>query len=148
MGDEAAVQEKTYSEKVQKIIDEIKTFTIMDLKELKEAYEETFGVEAAAGFPAGMMLAGPAQGGGEEAAEAEEPTSFHLVLKDVGAKKIQVIKAVRQLTNLGLKDAKALVDGAVDAPAKVKESLSKEEAEAGKKAIEEAGGVAELEPAS
>jgi large subunit ribosomal protein L7/L12 len=147
MGDEAAVKEtKTYSEKVQKIIDEIKTFTIMDLKDLKEAYEETFDVEASAGFPAGMMMGAAAPAA--DAAEAEEPSSYNLVIKDVGPKKIQVIKAVRQLTNLGLKDAKALVDGAVSAPAKVKEGLSKEEAENGKKLIEEAGGAAIVEPVS
>ena len=145
MAEEAAVKEN-YSDKVQKIIDQLKTFTIVDLKELKDAYEETFGVEAAAGVPMGMAMM-PGAGAAEAAAPEEEATSFNLVLKDVGAKKIQVIKAVRQLTSLGLKDAKALVDGAVDAPAKVKEGLNKEEAESAKKLIEEAGGAAVLEPA-
>ncbi len=146
MSDAAAVKEgKAYSEKVQKIIDAVKTFTIMDLKELKEAYEETFGVQAAAGV-AVAAVAAPA-GGGEAAAAKEEPTAFNLVLKNSGDKKIQVIKAIRQLTNLGLKEAKDLVDGVATAPAKVKEGLSKADAENGKKLIEEAGGVATLEPA-
>ncbi len=143
MCDEVAVKEaKSYSEKVRMIIDTIKTFTIMDLKELKEAYEETFGVQAAAGVAV-------AQASAPVAAEAvkEEPTSFNLILKSSGDKKIQVIKAIRQLTSLGLKEAKDLVDGVVNAPAKVKEGLSKAEAENAKKLIEESGGTAVLEPA-
>lgn len=144
MCDEVAVkEEKAYSEKVRMIIDAIKTFTIMDLKELKEAYEETFGVKAAAG----VAVAASAAPAAEAAAAKEEPTSFNLVLKSSGDKKIQVIKAIRQLTSLGLKEAKDLVDGVANAPAKVKEGLSKAEAENAKKLIEDAGGAAVLEPA-
>jgi len=142
---EAAV--KAYSPKVQGLIDTLKQFTLMDLKELKEAYEETFGVKAAAGIPMGMM-AMPAAGGagGGDAAKPAEPTSFNVVLKEIGDKKIQVIKVVRELTSLGLKEAKDLVDSALQGPAKVKENLPKAEAEAAQKKLEEVGAVVVLSP--
>ncbi len=148
MAEEAATTEaesKTVSEKVQKVIDLLKDFTLLELKELKDVYEETFGVQAA-GVPMGMMPMGAPGGAGAEAA-AEEPTSFHVVLKEIGPKKIQVIKSVRELTSLGLKEAKELVDSVNQGPAKIKENVDKDEGEAAVKKVEEAGGVVELEPA-
>ncbi|MCB2212126.1 50S ribosomal protein L7/L12 [bacterium] len=113
---------------------------VLELVELKKALEEEFGVSAAAA-PVMMAGAAPAGGGGEAAAAEEEQTEFDVVLKDAGAKKIQVIKVVRQLTGLGLKEAKDLVDGA---PNTVKEAVPKEEAEDIIKQIEEVGGAAEM----
>jgi large subunit ribosomal protein L7/L12 len=107
----------------------------MDLNDLVKAFEEKFGVSAAA-----MAVAGPAGGGGGAAA-AEEQTEFTVVLADVGANKVGVIKAVREITGLGLKEAKDLVDGA---PKPVKEGVSKADAEAAKKKLEEAGAKADL----
>ena len=107
------------SEKVTALLEEIKTMSVLELSELVHAVEEEFGVSAAAA----VAVAGPAAGG--EAA-AEEKTEFDVVLKEVGANKIKVIKVVREITGLGLADAKALVDGA---PKTVKEAVSKEEAE-------------------
>ena len=101
------------SEKITAIVDSIAELTVLELKELKETIEETFGVTAAAV----AVAAAPAEGG---AAAAEEKTEFDVVLTDVGANKIQVIKAVREATGLGLKEAKAIVDGA---PATVKEAM-------------------------
>jgi len=145
---EAAVAteaKKAYSPKVQTLIDALKGFTLMDLKELKEAYEETFGVKAAAGIPMGMMpMGGAAAGASPEAAKAAEPTSFTVVLKEIGDKKIQVIKVVRELTGLGLKEAKDLVDSALQGPAKVKENLPKAEAEAAQKKLTDVGAVVTL----
>jgi large subunit ribosomal protein L7/L12 len=107
----------------------------MDLNELVKAFEEKFGVSAAA-------MAAPAAGGAAGgAAAAEEQTEFNLVLSEVGANKVGVIKAVREITGLGLKEAKDLVDGA---PKTVKEALSKADAEAAKKKLEEAGAKADL----
>jgi large subunit ribosomal protein L7/L12 len=106
----------------------------MDLNELVKAFEEKFGVSAAA-------MAAPAAGGGAAAPAAEEQTEFNLVLSEVGANKVGVIKAVREITGLGLKEAKDLVDGA---PKVVKEALPKADAEAGKKKLEEAGAKADL----
>lgn len=111
----------------------------MDLKELKDGYEETFGVQAAGMAMAAMPMAGAMPGG--EAAEADEPTIFNLVIKEIGPKKIQVIKAVREMTGLGLKEAKDLVDGV---PGALKEGVDKEEAEKVKKELEEAGAVVEI----
>ncbi|MCU0722244.1 MAG: 50S ribosomal protein L7/L12 [Planctomycetes bacterium] len=144
-----ATDKKAYSGKVQGVIDTLKQFTLMDLKELKEAYEETFGVKAAAGIPMGMMpmAGGAGGGGGAEPAKAVEPTIFTVVLKEIGDKKIQVIKVVRELTGLGLKEAKDLVDSALQGPAKVKENLPKAEAEAAQKKLEEVGAVIGLNPA-
>lgn len=125
---------------MEKIIDTIKNMKVLELVELKKALEEEFGVTAAA---APMMMAGggmPAAGG-EAAAAEEEKTEFDVVLTDAGAKKIQVIKVVRQLTGLGLKEAKELVDGA---PNTIKEAAPKDEAEDIIKQIEEVGGKAEM----
>ncbi len=112
------------------------SMTVMELNDLVKAIEEKFGVSAAA-------MAAPAAGGaaGGGAAAAEEKTEFNLVLTDAGANKVSVIKAVRELTGLGLKEAKDLVDGA---PKTVKEAMPKADAEAGKKKLEEAGAKVEL----
>lgn len=120
------------SEKLQTIISQVEQLTVLELAELVKAMEEKFGVSAAA--PA-MMMAAPGAAGG--AAPAEEKTEFNVELTDAGANKINVIKAVKEVTGLGLADAKALVDGA---PKVVKEGVKKEDAEAMKKKIEEAGG--------
>ena len=122
------------SEKITAIVDSIAELTVLELKELKETIEETFGVTAAAV----AVAAAPAEGG---AAAAEEKTEFDVVLTDVGANKIQVIKAVREATGLGLKEAKEMVDGA---PSVLKEGLAKADAEGLKKQLEEAGAEVEL----
>ena len=116
----------------EQIIEAISQKYIMEIVELIKAMEETFGVTAAAAVAAGPAAAAPA---------AEEQTEFTIVLAEAGDKKVNVIKAVRELTGLGLKEAKAVVDGA---PGVVKEGVSKEEAEAAKKALEEAGAKVEL----
>ena len=117
------------------ILEAVGQMSVMDLNDLVKAFEEKFGVSAAA-----MAVAGPAAGGGGAAA-AEEQTEFTVVLADVGANKGGVIKAVREITGLGLKEAKDLVDGA---PKPVKEGVSKADAEAAQKKLEEAGAKAEL----
>lgn len=122
------------SEKITAIVDSIAELTVLELKELKETIEETFGVTAAAV----AVAAAPAEGG---AAAAEEKTEFDVVLTDVGANKIQVIKAVREATGLGLKEAKAIVDGA---PKAIKEKVSKAEAEDIQKKLTEAGAKVEI----
>ena len=119
------------------LIKAIEEMSVLELSELVKELEEKFGVSAAA--PA-MMMAAPAAGAAAPAAE-EEKTEFDVVLKDHGANKIGVIKVVREITGLGLKEAKELVDGA---PKTVKEGVAKEEAEEMKKKIEEAGAVVEL----
>ena len=119
----------------QEIIDAVKAMTVVELNELVKAIEEEFGVSAAA-----AMVAAPAAGA-ETAAAAEEKTEFTVVLKEVGANKIAVIKAVREATGLGLMEAKAMVEGA---PATVKENVATEEAKALKAALEAAGAVVEL----
>ena len=121
-------------EKIEKIIAEIETLTVIELADLVKAIEEKFGVSAAAAV---VAVAGAAAG----AAAAEEKSEFNVVLKDAGANKIQVIKAVREATGLGLKEAKDLVDGA---PATIKENVAKEEAEKMKAALTEAGATVEL----
>lgn len=118
---------------IEQIIADLKEATILELADLVSAIEEEFGVSAAA--PVAVAVAGAGE------AAAEEKTDFDVELTEAGAAKIKVIKAVREATGLGLKEAKDLVDGA---PAVVKEGLPKEEAEALKAAIEEAGGKAEL----
>jgi large subunit ribosomal protein L7/L12 len=110
------------------------SMTVMDLNALVKAIEEKFGVSAAA-------MAAPAAGGGAAAAVAEEKTEFNVMLLETGPNKVSVIKAVREITGLGLKEAKDLVDGA---PKAVKEAMPKADAEAGKKKLEEAGAKAEL----
>ena len=123
--------------KVEAILDEIKGLTLLEASDLVKKMEEAFGVSAAAAAPV-MMAGGAAAGGG---AAAEEKTEFSVVLTDVGANKIGVIKAVREVTSLGLKEAKDLVDGA---PKTVKEGINKEEAATIKKKFEEAGAKVEI----
>lgn len=120
------------------LAEQIQGLTLMEAADLVKVLEEKLGVSAAA--PMAMMAAAPAAGGGA-AVEAEEKTEFTVTLKAAGANKIQVIKAVREATGLGLKEAKAVVD---EAPKAVKENVSKEEAEALKKALEAAGAEVEL----
>ena len=122
------------SEKVTAIVEELKVLSVLELSELVKAVEEEFGVSAAAA----VAVAGPAAG---PAAAAEEKTEFDVVLTAAGAEKIKVIKAVREITGLGLAEAKALVDGA---PKTLKEAVSKDEAEAMKAKLEEAGAGVEL----
>lgn len=118
------------------ILEAVGQMSVMDLNDLVKAFEEKFGVSAAA-----MAVAGPAAGGGGAAAAAEEQTEFTVILAEVGANKVGVIKAVREITGLGLKEAKDLVDGA---PKPVKEGIAKADAEAAKKKLEEAGAKADL----
>lgn len=122
--------------KVETILDEIKGLTLLEASELVKKMEDAFGVSAAAAAP--MMVAGGAAAG---AAPAEEKTEFTVVLTDVGANKINVIKAVREVTSLGLKEAKDLVDGA---PKTVKEGVNKDEAASIKKKFEEVGAKVEI----
>ena len=122
------------SEKITAMIEELKTLTVLELSELVKAVEEEFGVSAAAA----VAVAAPAAGG---AAAAEEKTEFDVVLKDVGAEKIKVIKVVREITGLGLAEAKAIVDGA---PKTLKEAAAKEEAEEIKAKLAEVGATVEL----
>ncbi len=124
---------------IAKLVEELSALTILEAAELKKALEEEWGVEAAAGGGMMMMAAGPAAG--EPAEAAEEKTEFDLVLKEIGPKKINVIKAIRGLTSLGLKEAKELVESA---PATVLEEVSKDSVEEGKAALEEAGAVVEI----
>ena len=126
------------NDKVNSIIDSIETLNVLELVELKKTMEEKWGVTAAAPVFAGAMPAGIAAAGGDGAAAApvEEQTEFDVILTAAGANKIQVIKAVRELTTLGLKEAKDLVEGA---PKPVKEGVSKEEADAAKAKLVEAG---------
>ena len=123
------------SEKITAIIEELKVLTVLELSELVHALEDEFGVSAAA--PAAVAVAAPAAA----APAAEEKTEFDVILAEVGAEKIKVIKAVRELTGLGLAEAKAVVDGA---PKAVKEGVSKEDAEAAKAKLEEVGAKVEL----
>ena len=125
------------SEKVTKLIEDVKELTVLELSELVKALEEEFGVSAAA--PAAVAVAGPAAAGA--AAGAEEKTEFDVILKSAGGEKIKVIKVVREVTGLGLKEAKDLVDGA---PKALKEGAAKEEAEAIKKKLEEVGAEVEV----
>ena len=116
------------------ILNAVSEMSVMDLNELVKAFEEKFGVSAAA-------MAAPAAGGAAAGAAVEEQTEFNVVLTEIGANKVGVIKAVREITGLGLKEAKDVVDGA---PKTVKEALPKAEAEAAKKKLEDAGAKAEL----
>jgi large subunit ribosomal protein L7/L12 len=126
------------SERVEKIVEEIKGLTLLEAADLVKKLEETLGVSAAAP----VVVAGAAAGGAPAgAAPPEEQTEFTVVLTAVGANKINVIKAVREVTSLGLKEAKDLVDGA---PKPIKEGVSKEEAEALKKKFTEAGATVEV----
>ena len=123
------------SEKITNILEEIKSLTLIELADLVKAVEEEFGVSAAA--PVGVVAAA----GAAAAPAAEEKTEFDVVLKSFGAKKLDVIKVVRELTGLGLKDAKDLVEGA---PKTVKEGISKDEAEKVKAALTAAGATVEI----
>ncbi len=136
------------SEKVEAILSDIESLNVLQLVELKKAMEEKWGVTAAAAAPMMAMGAMPAMGGGAPAdgdggaaAPVEEKTEFDVILKEFGANKIQVIKVVRELTGLGLKEAKDLVEGA---PKPVKEAISKEEAEEAKKKLTDVGATADV----
>ena len=124
---------------INAIVETISSLTLGEAAELKKALEDKFGVTAAAPMMMGGMM--PAAGGAAPAAAAEEKTEFDVILADAGAQKINVIKAVREATGLGLKEAKDLVDGA---PKTVKEAISKADAEALKKKLEEAGAEVEV----
>ena len=119
------------------ILDKIASMSVLELSELIKAMEEKFGVSAAAA----VAVAGPAAAGGAAAPAAEEKTEFTVVLAAIGDNKVNVIKAVRELTGLGLKEAKDLVDGA---PKPVKEGINKADAEAAKKKLEDAGAKVEV----
>ena len=121
---------------IKKLAEELVKLTVLEVNELKNHLKEEYGIEPAA---AAVAAAGPAAGG--DAAAADEKTEFTVTLKDAGSQKVAVIKAVKEITGLGLGEAKAIVDGA---PAPVKEKVSKDEAEAAKKTLEDAGATVEL----
>ena len=125
--------------KVETILEEIKGLTLLEASDLVKKMEEAFGVSAAAAAP--VMVAGGGAGAGAAGGAAEEKTEFAVVLTEVGANKINVIKAVREVTSLGLKEAKDLVDGA---PKTVKEGVNKDEAATIKKKFEDAGAKVEI----
>lgn len=131
--------ERVKSPAVEEIISKIKGMTVLELAELVKALESEFGVSAAA--PVAVAAAPAGAGAAAAGAGEEEKTEFNVILKDIGANKIAVIKAVRELTTLGLKESKDLVESA---PKPVKEGVGKEEAEAGKKKLEEAGASADI----
>jgi large subunit ribosomal protein L7/L12 len=122
---------------LKKLAEELTGLTVLEVNDLKNLLKDEYGIEPAA---AAVAVAGPA-GGGEEVAAADEKSEYDVILKDAGAQKVAVIKAVKDVTGLGLGEAKAIVDGA---PKAVKEKAPKEEAEAAKKALEEAGATVEL----
>jgi large subunit ribosomal protein L7/L12 len=124
---------------IEKMMDEIKGMTVLELNELVKALEDEFGVSAAAAAP--VMVAGAVPGAAAAGEQAEEKTEFDVLLNSVGDKKINVIKAVREVTSLGLKEAKELVESA---PTKVKEGVNKDEAESIKAKFEEAGAQVEI----
>ncbi len=130
---------KTWSGQVKELGDKIVALTLMQAKELADYLKEVYGIEPAAG--GAVMVAGPAAGAGAAAEAAPEKTTFDVILTGFGDKKIQVIKEVRAITNLGLKEAKELVDGV---PKPVKEGASKEDAETIKKQLEAAGATVEI----
>ena len=137
MATDTELDKVEHTEKITQVLDLVEGMSLLEASQLVKAFEEKFGVSASAAMvaPAGMASAA-----GEEAAK-EEKSEFDVVLKEVGANKIQVIKAVRAETALGLKEAKALVDAA---PKPIKEGVAKDEAEKVKKALEDAGAVVEL----
>lgn len=126
------------TDKIQSIVDQVKDLTLLEASQLVKAMEETFGVSAAA---AAVSAAPAAGGGGEAAAPAEEKTEFDVILQSFGANKIGVIKVVREVTALGLKEAKDLVEAA---PKAVKEGVSKEEAETVRQKLTDAGATIEV----
>ena len=121
---------------IKKLAEELTKLTVLEVNELKNVLKDEYGIEPAA---AAVAVAGPAAGPAADA--ADEKTEFTVTLKDAGAQKVAVIKAVKEITGLGLGEAKAIVDGA---PAPVKEKATKDEAEAAKKSLEEAGATVEL----
>ncbi|MBQ6394504.1 50S ribosomal protein L7/L12 [Candidatus Saccharibacteria bacterium] len=123
---------------IKKLAEELTKLTVLEVNELKNVLKDEYGIEPAA---AAVAVAGPAAGADAGAAAADEKSEYDVVLKDAGAQKIAVIKAVKEATGLGLGEAKAIVDGA---PATVKEKVAKDDAEAMKKALEEAGATVEL----
>ncbi len=123
---------------LKKLAEELTSLTVLEVNELKNILKDEYGIEPAA---AAVAVAGPAAGGDAGAAAADEKTEFTVTLKDAGAQKVAVIKAVKELTGLGLGEAKALVD---NAPSAIKEKVSKDDAEAAKKALEEAGATVEV----
>ncbi|HVW23497.1 MAG TPA: 50S ribosomal protein L7/L12 [Candidatus Saccharimonadales bacterium] len=123
---------------VKKLAEELTKLSVLEVNELKNVLKDEYGIEPAA---AAVAVAGPAAGGDAGAAAAEEKSEYDVVLKDAGAQKVAVIKAVKDITNLGLGEAKALVDGA---PKTILEKAKKEDAEAAKKTLEEAGATVEL----
>jgi len=138
MTTDTEVEKTEYTEKITQVLELVEGMSLLEASQLVKAFEEKFGVSASAAMA--VPVAGAAGGGGGEAAK-EEKSEFDVVLKEVGANKIQVIKAVRAETSLGLKEAKALVDGA---PKAIKEGVAKDDAEKIKKALEDAGAVVEL----
>ena len=126
------------TDKIQSIVDQVKELTLLEASQLVKAMEETFGAAAAA---VAAPAAGAGAGGGEAAAPAEEKTEFDVILQSVGGNKINVIKVVREVTALGLKEAKDLVEAA---PKSVKEGVSKEEAETIKQKLTDAGATVEV----
>ena len=121
---------------VETIIQQLGDMSVLDLVKLSKALQDQWGVSAAPVMAAGMMPAAPGAGGGEAAPVVEEQTEFTVVLQEIGPNKINVIKAVRELTGLGLKEAKDVVDGA---PSNIKENVTKDEAAAARTKLEEAG---------
>lgn len=142
MAEEVKKEEKKSVEvpaKFKKIVEEIEKMTVLELSELVKILEEKFGVSAAA-----PVMAMPASGAVASSESEEEKTSFNVELKEVGDKKLEVIKIIRDMMGKGLKEAKDFVDAAVASPQMIKEGATKEEAEKIKKSIEEAGGKIEL----
>ena len=122
---------------VKKFAEELVNLSVKDVNELATILKDEYGIEPAAA----AVVAGPAAGGGESGDSGEEKSEFNVILKEAGGSKLQVVKTVKELTGLGLKDAKELVDGA---PKTIKEAVSKDEAEGFKKSLEEAGAEVEL----
>jgi large subunit ribosomal protein L7/L12 len=140
MSEEATIEAtKEFDAAIKKLGDKLAGLTLKDAVDLKDYLKDAHGIEPAAG---GAVMMAPAPGAAGAAEEAEEKTSFDVVLKDVGDKKIQVIKAVRALTNLGLKEAKDLVESL---PKPVKEGVQKDEADEAKSQLEEAGATVSVE---
>lgn len=135
-------EKKEVAKKFESIVSEIEKMSVLDLSELVTILEDKFNVQSNAPMMAMAPIVGAADSG--EAAPAEEKTEFTIMLNSVGDKKIQVIKAVRTITGLGLKESKGIVDEAVSAPQKIKENVKKEDANEAKKALEEAGATVEL----
>lgn len=123
---------------LKKLAEELTSLTVLEVNELKTILKDEYGIEPAA---AAVAVAGPAAAGADEAGAADEKSEFDVILKDAGAQKVAVIKAVKEITGLGLGEAKAIVDGA---PKPVVEKAKKEDAESAKKALEEAGATVEL----